>query len=114
MAAWLASLGADDLVITCVIARGEILFGLERLAAGRRRAELEGKAARLFAAMPCEAIPAVAGDRYARLKAIQQRAGLPLDENDLWIAATTLALGAALVTRDSDFQAIEGLALANP
>jgi hypothetical protein len=27
-----------------------------------------------------------------------------LDENDLWIAATALALDAVLITRDSDFQ----------
>ena len=107
MASWLASPTADDLVTTCAIVRGEILFGLERLAAGRRRFELEGKAAKLFAARPCETIPA--GDQYARLKAMQQRVGLPLDENDLWIAATTLAIGATLVTRDRDFQAIEGL-----
>lgn len=34
MAAWLSSLGADDRMITCDIARGEILFGIERLASG--------------------------------------------------------------------------------
>jgi predicted nucleic acid-binding protein len=32
-----------------------------------------------------------------------------LDENDLWIAATAVALDAVLVSRDSDFQQIEGL-----
>ena len=32
-----------------------------------------------------------------------------VDENDLWIAATALALGATLVTRDTDFNGIEGL-----
>ena len=39
---------------------------------------------------------------------------LPLDENDLWIAATALSLGATLVSRDSDFRAIEDLALVEP
>ena len=28
-------------------------------------------------------------------------------ENDLWIAATALALGATLVTRDTDFQSVD-------
>jgi len=34
-----------------------------------------------------------------------------LDENDLWIAATALAMGAALITRDSHFEQIEGLSV---
>jgi predicted nucleic acid-binding protein len=114
MASWLSSIGLDDRVVICTIARGEILFGLERLAPGRRRAELEEKAGKLFAVLPCEPIPPVAGDRYANMKISQQRRGLPLDENDLWIAATTLAIGATLVSRDSDFQAVEELAVVEP
>jgi tRNA(fMet)-specific endonuclease VapC len=114
MASWLSSIGADDRLVTCPIARGEILFGLERLAPGSRRTELERKAGNLFAVLPCEPMPATAGDRYASVKASQQRRGLPLDENDLWIAATALAMDATLVSRDSDFQAVEGLALLEP
>lgn len=111
---WLSSIGADDRVVICTITRGEILFGLERLAQGRRRSELEGKALSLFAVLPCEPIPTAAADRYASVKASQQRRGLPLDENDLWIAATTLAIDATLVSRDSDFHAVEGLAVVEP
>jgi len=75
---------------------------LERLAPGRRRTELEEKAEDLFAVLPCEPIPPSAGDRYAAVKASQRRRSLPLDENDLWIAATTLVLNATLVSRDGD------------
>lgn len=50
-----------------------------------------------------------AGNHYARVKRKRQRKGLPLDENDLWIAATALALGAVLISRDSDLQQIDGL-----
>ena len=114
MATWLSSIGADDRVAICTIARGEILFGLERLAPGRRRTDLEGKARKLFAAVPCEPIPPAAGDVYANIKVSQQRRGLPLDENDLWMAATALALSAILVSRDSDFQVIEGLSVVAP
>jgi len=52
MAAWLSSIGPGDRVAVCVITRGEILFGLERLIPGRRRTELEGKAGKLFAVLP--------------------------------------------------------------
>jgi predicted nucleic acid-binding protein len=111
MASWLSSLSREDRVAICTITRGEILFGLERLAPGQRRSELTGKAEKLFASVLCEPVPIAAADSYAQVKSGQQRLGLPLDENDLWIAATTLALGAALVTRDSDFEAIPGLVL---
>ena len=114
MASWLSSIGADDRVAICTITRGEVLFGLERLAQGRRRAELETKAGKLFAILPCEPVPPGAADRYASVKISQQRRGLPLDENDLWIAATALVMEATLVSRDSDFQGVEGLALVEP
>jgi predicted nucleic acid-binding protein len=92
MAAWLASISPSDHTVTCAIARGEILFGLARLPPGRRRTELEEKAAKVLGAIPCEAVSVAAGERYASLKVVQQRRGLSLDENDLWIAATALAL----------------------
>ena len=114
MAAWLSSISADDRVVICTVVRGEILFGLGRLATGRRRAALEAKARGLFAALPCEPIPAAAGDLYADVKMAQQQRGLPLDENDLWMAATALAINATLVSHDSDFQGVAGLAVIAP
>lgn len=85
LAGWLSSLGPDDRLAVCAITRGEILFGLERLVPGRRRTELEERAAKLFAVLPCEPIPSAALARYA-----------------------------TLVSRDTDFQAVEGLALVEP
>jgi predicted nucleic acid-binding protein len=69
------------------------------------------KAASAFAALPCEPIPERAGDSYAALKLIRQQRGLTIDENDLWVAATALALGATLVSRDRDFEGIDGLSV---
>ncbi len=63
----------------------------------------------LFAMLPCQPVPEAAGDHYATVKLTRERRGLALDENDLWIAATALALGAVLISRDSDFQQIDGL-----
>ena len=56
-------------------------------------------------------MPERAGDFYAAVKLARQQRGLSLDENDLWVAATALALGAALVTRDTDFRGIDGLSV---
>ena len=107
--AHLASLSPADRVFICPVVRGEIRYGIERLPSGKRRQELEAKAANLFAVIPCEPVPEVAGDHYAKVKLARQQKGLMLDENDLWIVATALALGAVLVSRDSDVQQIEGL-----
>jgi tRNA(fMet)-specific endonuclease VapC len=105
----LASVSSVEQVVICPVVRGEVRYGIERLAHGRQRQALEARAAQLFAIIPCEPIPEAAGDHYASVKLSRQRKGLTLNENDLWIAATTLALGAVLVSRDSDFQQIDGL-----
>ena len=107
--AQLARVALTDRVVICSVVRGEIRYGIERLSPSQRRQELDVKAAKLFAILPCEAVPAAAGDSYARLKVTRQQKGLTLDENDLWIAATALALGAVLISRDRDFRQIDGL-----
>jgi predicted nucleic acid-binding protein len=111
---WMAGLDQADRVVTCTIVRGEILFGIAKLPAGRRRAELEETGHQFLAALRCEPIPEEAADRYATLKLTRQQRGLTLDENDLWVAATALALGATLVSHDSDFAGIEGLSVVAP
>ncbi|MBI4524943.1 MAG: PIN domain-containing protein [Deltaproteobacteria bacterium] len=105
----MASLPGADRVVICPVVRGEILYGIEQLPQSRRRQNLERQAAPLFAIIPCEPIPERAGDHYARIKTTRQQKGLTLDENDLWLAATAMALNSVLITRDSDFQRIDGL-----
>lgn len=104
MEAWISNLDAGDRLITCAVVRGEILFGIERLPLGSRRGELEALAHHFLGA----------GDEYATTKAARLKRGLALDENDLWVAATALALGATLVSRDADFAGIEGLNVVAP
>ena len=106
---WMAGLDRGDRVVTCTIARGEILFGIARLPAGRRRTELEETGRQFLAVFRCEPVPERAGDFYAAVKLARQQRGLTLDENDLWVAATALALGATLVSRDRGFVGIDGL-----
>ncbi len=107
----LNAIAPADRAITCTIVRGEILYGISRLVPGKRKDDLIAKSGGVFAVLPCEPIPTLAGDLYGGLKVVQQAKGLSLDENDLWIAATALALGATLVTRDHDYSRIEGLSV---
>ena len=104
-----AALSLDDTTVICTVVRGECLFGIERMPTGKRREALRAKMEMVLANVRCEAVPEVAADHYARIKRACQQKGTPLDEGDLWIAATTLALGAVLITRDGDFRNIDGL-----
>jgi len=108
-----AALAPTDRVVVCTITRGEVLYGLERLPHGKRRSDLAAAAMALFAQLLCLSVPETAADRYATIKLAAEHKGTPLDENDLWIAATALATGAVLVTADSDFQRIDNLQMEN-
>jgi predicted nucleic acid-binding protein len=107
----LAGLSGNAQIVYCAIVRGDILYGIARLPQGKRRQELAEKAFRIFTSFPCLAVPEEAGDLYAKLKLTRQSQGLAMDENDLWIAATCLCFQATLVTRDTDFQQIDGLSV---
>src|SRR5262249_829073 len=96
-------------LVTSAIVRGEIYYGLERLPAGKKRADLEARAQTILAALPCEPITERVAEVYGRLKAFLDGRGLNLQDNDLWVAATALTLGAILVSRDQMFNQIPGL-----
>ena len=49
----LAVLTAADRVVICMITRGEVLYGLARLPAGKRRSALEAEAMSLFGQLVC-------------------------------------------------------------
>ena len=69
----------------------------------------------LYIVIPCyneqEVLPITAqtADSYALVYSNLRRTGRPIPTNDLWIAASALEHGAALLTRDSHFGAIDGL-----
>ena len=99
----LSNLQSSDRTVVCSIVLGEVLFGIERRAHGRRRSELSFRTARILDGLPCEPITPEAAAYYAVIKADLERQGRMKGENDMWIAATALALGAVLVTRDRGF-----------
>jgi tRNA(fMet)-specific endonuclease VapC len=95
--------------VTCTIVVGEVRYGIERLPAGKRRTNLEAKAIHVFAALPVEPIAPAAGSEYGRIRWALEKQGFNLGDNDLWIAATALSLGATLVTNDHAFRRVPGL-----
>ncbi len=96
-------------ILTSVIVQGEIRYGLERLPPGKKRSGLEARAQAILAALPREPITAAVSEAYGRTKAALDASGVNLGDNDLWIAATALTLGATLVTRDHIFTRVPGL-----
>jgi tRNA(fMet)-specific endonuclease VapC len=94
---------------TTAIVVGEIRYGLDRLPAGKKRLDLEARAQTILAALVIEPVTEQVADTYGRLKASLERQGLSLDYNDLWIAATAIAQGSLLITRDQGFSQVAGL-----
>lgn len=50
---------------------------------------------------------------YALIKTQLQRKGRPIPDNDVWIAASAMEHGLALLTHDRHFDHVEGLLLAD-
>jgi tRNA(fMet)-specific endonuclease VapC len=93
------------------IVLGELEFGAEKSAQGERnRARLEALARRL----PLVGIDHDTTRRYAQVRALLERQGMPIGANDTWIAAQALAIDATLVTdNEREFSRVPGLRLEN-
>lgn len=90
------------------IVLGELLGGF---AAGTRESKNRAELARFLDSPRVEVVPVTAStaDSYALVYSGLRRKGQPIPTNDLWIAASALELGAALLTRDAHFGHIDGL-----
>lgn len=101
-------LGDEDRAIS-VITVSELLHGVARArgaARGRRRAFVEHVLAGLQAIPITEPVARVHADVWADLS----DRGVPIGAHDLWIAATALAHGAGVATRNrSHFERVPGL-----
>ncbi|MBC7730989.1 MAG: type II toxin-antitoxin system VapC family toxin [Bacteriovorax sp.] len=98
---------ADQLFLTPIVL-GELLGGF---AAGTREPKNRAELARFLDSPRVEVLVVTAqtADSYALVYAGLRRKGQPIPTNDLWIAASALEHGAALLTRDAHFSHIDGL-----
>jgi len=87
---------------------GELLGGF---AAGTREAKNRAELAQFLNSPRVGIYPVTAdtADSYALVYARLRRKGQPIPSNDLWIAASALEHGAALLSLDAHFDHIDGL-----
>jgi predicted nucleic acid-binding protein len=98
---------APDLLI-CTTVLGELLAGF---AAGNREQTHRSELTQFTQSPRVKMVESTVAtaDLYALIYAALRRKGQPIPTNDLWIAASCLEHGAALLTHDAHFQAIDGL-----
>ena len=95
-----------DGVFASSIVVGELLFGA--LKSGRVKANVQR--VENFASKTVTLICDIeTAKHYARIKNDLRRAGKPIPENDIWIAALALQHALVLVTRDAHFSEVDGL-----
>jgi predicted nucleic acid-binding protein len=114
--AWVAA-QPRTLLYTTHINQAEILYGIGALPEGRRRTALAAAADGMFAedfAGRILPFAAAATARYADIVMARRRAGNPIEGFDALIAATALAAGASVATRDTGGFAGCGLTVIDP
>jgi predicted nucleic acid-binding protein len=111
--AFLNNLPAEDLLIS-VLSMGEITFGIEQLAPGRKKDDLRGWFQRVVNWFENRTVflDQEAMLEWGRLRARTKRS-LPVI--DSLLAASALSRRLTILTRNTkDFEGIEGLSLLNP
>lgn len=95
-------------IIMCATVLGELLGGF---AAGGRESANRSELTQFINVPRVKVVPSTAAtaDLYALVYVALRRKGKPIPTNDLWIAASSLEHGAALLTLDAHFQNIDSL-----
>ncbi len=95
-------------ILVCATVLGELLGGF---AAGSRDRANRGELTLFLNSPRVKLVPcgAATADFYALIYAALRKQGQPIPTNDLWIAASCLEHGAALLTLDVRFQCVGSL-----
>lgn len=99
----------SEAVLVPAVAVGELLYGF------RLGSRFEENAARLEAFLTAPFVDILpvgptTADRFGRIAATLRQKGAPIPTNDIWIAAQVMEAGADLLSSDSHFGAVDGLA----
>ncbi len=113
---WLAGQETTE-VFTTTITQAEVLYGIETMPPGRRRAQLSAATEKMFAEefqgriLPFDD---AAARVFAKIVAARDAAGLPISQFDAMIAAIARSHRAAVATRNTaDFERC-GIQIVNP
>ena len=105
----LAAVDADTLCTSIVVAC-ELRFGAQR----RESAALSAKVEELLSNLTVLALDGEADRHYADIRSALEKAGTPIGNHDLFIAAHARAQGLTLVTHNlREFQRVPGLRVEN-
>ena len=96
-------------MVTSAVVQCELAFGLAKKPSPRLQAAYDIQMRQL----PVLPLDSDVVGHYASLRATLELAGTPMGANDLLIAAHALAVGATVVTDDTDFLRVPGLAVEN-
>jgi predicted nucleic acid-binding protein len=104
-------------VFTTTVTRGEILYGIRVLPAGKRRTGLWDAATKIFdvdLAGQVLTFDIAAADEFVEISAARRAAGRPIAQFDALIAGIARSRGASLATRNvNDFEACD-IEIINP
>jgi len=93
-------------VYTSIVVIGELLYGARHSTNAAANLEQVAAFAAAIVALPADQQTA---DVYGRIKQELRAKGRPIPDNDLWIAATAIQYGLALMNRDAHFDDVDEL-----
>lgn len=102
------TLASSQSILVSPVVCSEILVGFDDTRAGRAAKERF----RRFLELPIVSVPPIdrgTAELHAEIRRQLRKAGTPIPQNDIWIAAMAMEHGAVLCTRDGDFRAVANL-----
>jgi tRNA(fMet)-specific endonuclease VapC len=98
-------------IVMSPITLGELQFGASK---SNQRAKALAEIEKLLQDVPVEDLGMGAAEVYGEIRAVLQKQGILISNNDLWIASHAIALGVTLATNNErEFRRVPGLTVEN-